>query len=190
LKNIAVFASGNRLRKNVLYAIAHRLEDDEIGELKDMFISIDGDHSGTITMSELKSGLEKVKGEAEMTSDMKSIIDAMDVNRNMQIDYTEFIATTLEQRTWQKEGLLWNAFRQYDIDGSGTISREELASVIKGCGLHEAGFIIAEVDSSHDNMISWDEFLVLMGAPTKQATQRSVGGNAAGRHAGSYRKSG
>merc|ERR1719387_376227 len=107
-------------------------------------------------MSELKRSIEKVKGKVEMKPDMRSIIDAMDINHNMQVDYTEFIASVLEQRTWQKEGLLWNAFRQYDLDGSGTISREELARVIKGCGLNEAGSIMAEVDSSHDNEISWE----------------------------------
>lgn len=60
------------------------------------------------------------------------------------------------------------AFGHYDADGNGVISSEELKALLKDAGLGSgltrwawAKGIMAEVDTSGDGSISWDEFVAV-----------------------------
>ena len=48
------------------------------------------------------------------------------------IDYTEFLAATLSRKQYMQEDIVWSAFRVFDLDGDGQITREELAQVLSG----------------------------------------------------------
>jgi calcium-dependent protein kinase len=47
------------------------------------------------------------------------------------IDYTEFIAATMENSFQYREDLCWSAFRVFDIDGDGKITVQELQKALK-----------------------------------------------------------
>lgn len=61
---------------------------------------------------------------------------------------------------------LREAFSRFDLDKNGTISRDELASVMTDFGnritLEEADLILANVDRDGNGVIDFQEFLVLM----------------------------
>ena len=54
LDRIRGFAAMNKLKKEALKVIAENLPKEEIEGLKQMFISIDADRNGTITVDELR----------------------------------------------------------------------------------------------------------------------------------------
>lgn len=59
LNRIKQFAAMNRLKKEALKVIACNLPKEEIAGLKELFLEMDQDKSGTITVEEMRQGLKR-----------------------------------------------------------------------------------------------------------------------------------
>ena len=57
---------------------------------------------------------------------------AADTDNSGTINYTEFIAATLEQSLFLKEQNLRNAFKMFDVNQDGKISAEEIKLILGG----------------------------------------------------------
>ena len=113
LSRIRHFAAMNRLKQEALKVIASYLPKEEITGLKELFMGMDTDKSGTITIAELREGL-KQKGNLISEEELKAILEATDVDGNGTIDYGEFLAATLNQAQVYKMANLEQAFRHFD----------------------------------------------------------------------------
>lgn len=78
---------------------------------------------------------------------LMEIMESADTDSSGTINYTEFIAATLEQEVYMKEENLRNAFRMFDKDGSGKISAEEMRDVLAGDLLDKSDLDTKEIDS-------------------------------------------
>ena len=58
---------------------------------------------------------------------------AADLDNSGQIDYTEFIAATLDAQVYMKYENLRSAFDVFDRDGSGKIDAQEIVSILGTC---------------------------------------------------------
>ena len=59
-------------------------------------------------------------------------MEGIDVSGSKRINFSEFIAASLEQRHYATDTALWAAFNVFDYDHSGCISASELAKVLHG----------------------------------------------------------
>ena len=92
-------------------------------------MEIDTDQNGYIDFEEFSEYFCEKEGCEEM-QEIRDIFDAVDLNLDDRISYREFIAAnmrkTIHQLTKSKsnsiEGYLINAFRFFDVDGSGYIT--------------------------------------------------------------------
>ena len=90
----------------------------------------------------------------------------LDINKNGYIDYTEFLAGCMKSKIYLKDEHLRRAFEYFDKDKSGTISVDELQSVLSGDTMKiptsDIKNLMKEVDLDKDNQINYNEFLEMM----------------------------
>lgn len=171
LTNMKSFKGQNNLKKAALQVIAQRLKEDEIHALKEMFHSLDANQDGTITIQELKDGIDKLSGAGGLTASKQNAIELlseMDVDGSGSIDYTEFLAATLDKKQYEQENICWAAFQVFDTDGSGSISRTELEKVLASgqlaqvMGSTAVERVLHECDADNDGQIDFNEFMKMM----------------------------
>ncbi|KAK1372829.1 Calcium-dependent protein kinase 17 [Heracleum sosnowskyi] len=158
------FKAMNEFKKVALRVIAGCLSEEEIAGLKQMFKSMDADNSGTITLEELKQGLAQ-QGTKLSEYEATQLIEAADADGDGTINYDEFITATMQMNRMDREDHLHTAFKYFDKDDSGYITREELKQALREFGMNDErniNEIISEVDGDNDGRINYDEFVAMM----------------------------
>ena len=160
------YLKGSQLKKMSLLFIASRLNDNEIENLKKVFMAFDKGKDGQITYEELKQGLIQLQSNNMNENDIKKLFDKIDVDKNGKIDYTEFLAATIQKANYLKKEKLFEAFCAFDKDNSGYITKDEILKALKLDKTQEKEIekYIQAVDKNGDGKIDYKEFLELMGA--------------------------
>jgi len=159
------FKGQNKLKKAALQVIAGQLNEKEM--LRESFKALDENKDGTLTLTELKTGLER-SGLEDIPADLKQLMEEVDGDGSGQIDYTEFLAATIDKQVYAREEVMWSAFRTFDLDGDGRITMAELRKVLED-GTMEAAVnaayiaeVMKEIDVNGDGEIDFNEFVQMM----------------------------
>merc|ERR1719281_1474241 len=128
---------------------AWSLTNDERTKVRDAFIEIDTERTGTIKLGELKKVLEdKFHISDEQTL---AIFKALDTNHDEEIHYTEFLAAMVSSRIQLHDDLLKATFRRFDTDNQGFITVKNLRDVLgESFEGEEVDKMVAEADTTHD----------------------------------------
>ena len=158
------FVKGSFIKKMGLMFIASRLDENEIDNLKKIFSGFDKGKDGQISFEELQKGLLEIKSSHFTEEELREKFNSIDVDKNGKIDYTEFIAATIEEANYNKKERLLEAFQNFDKDGNGQISKSELLETLKAgkCQEKEVEKFIKAVDKDGNGKISFEEFMELM----------------------------
>lgn len=70
------------------------MDPEEYEGLKEEFEQIDTDHSGYVSINELKKAIEN-NGMSKSTEEINAIIEKLDDDGNKLINFTEFLASTV-----------------------------------------------------------------------------------------------
>ena len=62
------------------------------------------------------------------------MIDQMDYHQNKRINYSEFLAATIDVRNFLTESRLKAVFNQFDTDTSGKITQENIVLAMQKLG--------------------------------------------------------
>lgn len=104
-------------------------------------------------------------GQNPTDAEITRMIQSVDENNNGLIDFPEFLIL-MEHKMRDTDDEMLVAFKQFDIDGNGQISREELKlTMTKLCGNlseEQIDHIVHEVDKDGDGQINYDEFVEMM----------------------------
>ncbi|CDI75828.1 CAM kinase, CDPK family, putative [Eimeria praecox] len=119
MANLKGFRAQNRLKKAALTVIAQHMTDSDIDHLRKIFVSLDVDNSGTLSVQEVAEGLKRL-GWREIPPDLQAIMEEVDSDKSGHIDYTEFIAATMDRKLYMKEDVCWAAFRVFDLVSPST----------------------------------------------------------------------
>ena len=91
----------------------------------------------------------------------KELFKMADTDHSGYIDYSEWIAATINKKKILSDENLKAAFKMFDVDGDGAISPDELKIILgKGKNIKEEVWkeIIADVDSNNDGQVDFEEF--------------------------------
>lgn len=163
ISNFKAFARSQKLKRVSLTLIATQLKQSEIESLREQFEALDTNGDGTLSREELAQGLKTLNLSKQ---DMEYVMD-IDSDGSGEIDWTEFIAAALDRKQYQSREVLWSAFRVFDLDGDGSITKAELKKVVGSSGGHHlpedrVQELIADADEDGDGSISFDEFVRMM----------------------------
>mmetsp|Transcript_53823 Transcript_53823/g.122435 ORF Transcript_53823/g.122435 Transcript_53823/m.122435 type:complete len:569 (-) Transcript_53823:235-1941(-) len=182
LDNLQSFQEMNKFKKAALNVMASQLTETAIRDLQDMFKSLDDNQDGTICISELREGMDKLG--MTLTDDIEQIFMDCDTDGSGRIDYSEFIAGTIDKKRYMQEDACWSAFKVFDLDNSGTIERHELAQLIGKKGgpadafaLDDAAVteLMGTVDINGDGRVDFDEFMQMMNEAAERTEHRKRG---------------
>jgi len=163
--NLESFTRANKLKKTALHMVARQMDDRKTEMLRAIFMQIDANGDGTITLQELNDGLAKA-GVGDAAS-LQHLAKKLDTDQSGTIDYTEFLAATLDKSQASQEAACWAAFRVFDKNDDQKISVEEIKAVLQSRDMKQIGKssiqdIMAEVDTNGDGEIDFDEFMAMM----------------------------
>lgn len=149
------------LKKAAVNVLVKHLEAKQIETLKAEFEKIDTDCSGFIEVQEL----EKIIMDSDVQinpEEIQAIIKELDFAENKRINYSEFIAATINVSEYLTEERLQAIFNQFDIDNSGKITKDNMKQAFSKYGrdISEADIddILQKHDLAGDQAISYDEF--------------------------------
>jgi len=165
LTRMRTFANQSKFKKLGMMMLVKHLKKEELEGLRQLFIEMDTDQSGMITIEELRIGLDH-HGAHMANSEVAALMDTLDMAGTHTLTYEEFLATTIQMHKLESEENLHQAFHDFDEDGSGSITEEELATKLVAMGVkatkQEIHDMIAEVDTDHNGCIDYNEFVSLM----------------------------
>ncbi|CAF1332782.1 unnamed protein product [Adineta ricciae] len=143
-----------------------KLTNHQMKELRDAFDLFDRDHSGSISSTELKQLLLALNFKPS-ESLLRKVMKEMDTDGNGTIEFSEFAKamSSVYSRALTDEEM-HRAFRCFDKDDSGFITRDELRDVLKQLNHNISERRITEVmkavDENGDGKISFDEFVIML----------------------------
>lgn len=132
--------------------------------LRDTFARIDTEQTGIITAKQLKAALQEAKIQID-EKELDQIIDEVDVHHHHQINYTEFLASTMSVHKILTNERLLAMFKQFDADNSGFITYDDISEAMIKLGQKISPDEIKEILKKHaiakEGQISFDEFKMI-----------------------------
>ena len=164
LMNMKKFRADRKLQQAALtYMVNHLLSKEEKNEMIDLFKKFDKDNNGQLSKDEIFEGFKSILGEIEAKTEVERIMKDLDMDKSGYIDYNEFvIAASNRSKLFNKEKLEL-CFNEFDSDGNGFITRDEIKTMFNGIaetndGTKVLDSIINQVDENNDGKISLEEF--------------------------------
>ncbi|CAL1147509.1 unnamed protein product [Cladocopium goreaui] len=103
LAQMRTFVAQSRLKKVALQVIARQISDDTIEKLRQIFLSLDDDNSGTLSVEEIDEALERLEVEEPIRVEMRRLMHEIDVDGSGTVNYTEFIAANISKKQYLQE---------------------------------------------------------------------------------------
>jgi len=155
---LRAFGQTTKFRRCCMEMMAWSLSNEERAQVRQAFIAMDENKKGTITLLELKNVLQD---KFHVPNDeVQSIFQALDQNHDDEIHYSDFLAAMVGARINMHEDHLKSAFRKFDVDNSGYITKENLREVLGETYEGETvDSLLAEADLLQDGRISYQEFV-------------------------------
>ena len=165
LRRIKNFRQPKRLQIEALTFLVNQVDTStfDFAKLRNAFRTLDADNSGTLEMNEIKAAFSELNMSEQ---EINQIFERIDFNHDGEINYTEFLAVTVDRRKAITEQNLLFAFHHFDIDNTGFITEQNLEECFRREGKHlsheELAAMLAQVTTAEPGRISYDEFKAFM----------------------------
>mmetsp|Transcript_3047 Transcript_3047/g.7287 ORF Transcript_3047/g.7287 Transcript_3047/m.7287 type:complete len:552 (-) Transcript_3047:150-1805(-) len=179
LSNLGKFQHMDQFKKAALNVIASQFTEGDIRDLQAMFKALDVNQDGTICLAELHQGMAKLG--VDMHADLVRLFEQCDTDGSGAIDYSEFVASTIDRKRYMQEDACWSAFKVFDLDNNGTIEKSELRQLLGRQNGPATAFhldedaideLIASADTNGDGKVDFDEFMQMMTNAAEHTTIR------------------
>ncbi len=143
---------------------------EQVAELKEAFSMFDKDSDGTISSEEFE-GVMQALGLLPTKEEVEILLASVDTDGNGVIDFAEFV-DVMKGYLWTSEKAptageeLKEAFKVFDQDGDGFISKEELKAALLNLGEQlddeEVDAMFKAADTDGNGQIDLQEFIAML----------------------------
>ena len=135
MNNFRFFNANLKLQQAVLTLMVNQLiADEEMEDQKKMFARLDTNQDGVLQKDEIISGFKDIYGEVD-NNEIDDLMLLTDFNNNGDIDYFEWLASTVESSVITHSTKLRMAFQYFDLDNTGKISLQNIKKIMGSGGL-------------------------------------------------------
>jgi calcium-dependent protein kinase len=127
IQRLKDFQSKSRFKKAILSFLSTRVSDEDVIKEKQLFEMIDKNKDGYITVKELQEVSKNTHSEV----DIKNILMSIDMDKNGAINYSEFIAATMNELITKDAAKVEQAFKFFDKDNNGVIDKSDLKRILE-----------------------------------------------------------
>ena len=163
--NLKSYRGQSLLKKAAMNVLVKHLGPLQISTLKAEFEKIDRDFSGFLEVSELEQAIQNANFNMSQ-EEIANIVKELDFAENKKINYSEFIAATINAAEFLTEDKLKAIFKSFDIDDSGEITAQNLKDAFSKFGRECSDQDIQAIMAAHDidggKTISLEEFTQMM----------------------------
>lgn len=161
LDRLRSFKGVSTFKKAAMNLLVKTANEKEVQELRAAFQAIDTDGTGFIRAQELNDILIQKRMNVS-DAEVREMIDQMDYHNNKKINYSEFLAATIDIKSFLSESRLKAVFNQFDTDSSGKITEENIYLAMQKLGREmdkaEIHDMIVQHDTTGDGCLSFPEF--------------------------------
>ena len=166
LNSIRNIKGSNQFQKEVMNNLVKNLQNNEIKDLTNQFKLIDKEFTGYITCDELMDLLNKSTTAPVSKKRVQEIIESIDYYGNHKINYSEFIAATLDAKAFLTHEKLWILFKHYDTNNNNLITTEGLRLALNHSGARKSKLevknMINENNPKRRGTLDYGEFSKMM----------------------------
>lgn len=160
------FGKASKFRRAAMSAMAWSLTSKERAQVRQAFIEMDRDKTGTIKLHEFK---EVIKSRFQLLDDESCVqaFKALDTSNTDEIHYSEFLAAMVSSRIALHDNVLKETFQRFDEDRTGYISKENMKRVL-GAEYSDEDIedLMKEADLAKDGRISYAEWIEYLQSPS------------------------
>jgi calcium-dependent protein kinase len=190
LANLQTFKNNSMFFSICVASVARQLDHGSLKSVHKVFAEMDSNGDGVLELHEVKAGFEKLFGkDSEEANQVEEMFHKLDLDGSGTIDYTEFCAAGIGEHISTQEHVLWAAFKTFDADDNGSISKSEITEALISASVRTAfpksvcdevaKEIMSQFDGDGDGTISFDEWRQMMqGASANQIEQQQGQGSA------------
>merc|ERR1711879_867389 len=128
------------------------------------FQTMDLNGDGRITEDELYQALHAMDGNLTR-KDCHGIMQSVDANSNGVLEYDELLSSRINRKLISKEERMRKVFRCLDVDGSGSLTAQEiqgaLMSIHDGIDIKKCQELLQEADTNGDGVIDYEEWIAV-----------------------------
>ena len=165
VENLKKYKGTSILKKAAMNVLVKHLAASQVKDLQKEFESIDKDLSGFLELDELVQAIKKANVDMK-EEEIKQIVKEVDYAENGRVNYSEFIAATINTKNFLSEQKLMAIFQSFDLDDTGFITINNLKDSFSKFGRdltdHEIEQIMAAHDTDKDRSIDFQEFKLMM----------------------------
>jgi len=173
LATMRAYGRNNALKKAAIYLIATLLDSRRHRKKRELFSQLDLSGDGEVSFPEFEREL-KASGSRVSPEELGELFKELGLDSEQnRVGWTEYLALTMDRRTYLDEHLCWAAFRFFDRDGDGLLKRQEMEEILT-LGAHEEAqarehfldLVMSDIDKDGSGAIDFCEFLELMRSET------------------------
>lgn len=159
------YSRETKLKRLALLLIAHKASTGEIAKMRELFEEYDRNGDGVISYKEFKTSLA---GTNLTNEEVLRLFKDVDVDNSGSIDYSEFLAATMETRGRIETQRLREVFDRLDCDRSGLVTKDDIKELLskdakRGRKITDSmvNYIFDELDTENAGEINFEEFVDL-----------------------------